>query len=797
MAPRRKRVRAVLTIKNIVVKNMQRITVLMVVIIMFLSTAVQIINTRQTVRRKASQIFDQVSQILEENSAALKVAQEEYRVKCLNNARTVAYILEYNAEARDSMVELKKIAEDVDVDEIHIFDASGVIVSGTHPEYWGFSFDSGEQMNFFKPLLTDRSLELVQDITPNTAQGKLVQYSALWSEDGAFIVQIGNYPYNVLRATEKNELSYIFSLLRAGVGYSLHAIDPETWKVAGSTVENNVDRNAAEMGFRAEQLASGNAFFAAADGDMSYCLSREIGENYVVWASPVLGFVRTILTNEAMLLAGLVLIALILVYAVSAAMDRTVVEQIRRVNQTLRDIQDGNLTTKVNVEESKEFCELSSHVNSMVASLLQSSERLELSEKIKSQKEELELQREQLEAALKRAEAASKAKSEFLFNMSHDIRTPMNAILGFTDLALESRDAEAQREYLKNIDISSKQLLDLINNILELSKIENHEIVIDEELVDVREICGRLRTIFDNDLKKKHQTLTVKLEVAHPYLYMDATHYSQIFLNIVGNSIKYTFDGGAIMVTLRETAGDTPGVCVLETVIEDNGIGMSDEFLAHAYESFSRERTSTISGIQGTGLGLAIVKNLVDLMKGTVQIKSWQGRGTRVIIRLPHRLGKAPTELPKGEKLDSALFQGRRVLLTEDIDINALIATKLLTGKGCLVERAKDGVECVDMLQKAEAGYYDLVLMDIQMPNMDGYRAAQVIRAFEDRKKASVPILALTANAFKEDCDKAMEAGMNGHVAKPLDAAKLFQAMAGILEEADGRSASGPGAADR
>lgn len=266
-------------------------------------------------------------------------------------------------------------------------------------------------------------------------------------------------------------------------------------------------------------------------------------------------------------------------------------------------------------------------------------------------------------------------------------------------------------------------------------------------------------------------------------MYADTTHYSQIFLNIVSNAIKYTPNGGTISILFRETAGDDPGTCLMETVIEDNGIGMSREFLAHAYESFARERNSTVSGIQGTGLGLAIVKDLVDLMRGTISIESQQGQGTKVTIRLPHRLGEEPEK--KGseelEKLDMALFHGKRILLAEDIDINAMIATKLLSGKGFVVERARDGVECVNMLLKAEEGYYDLVLMDIQMPNMDGYEAAQSIRAFSDQEKSSIPILAMTANAFKEDCDKAAEAGMNGHIAKPLDAAKMFRTIAEAL----------------
>lgn len=618
---------------------------------------------------------------------------------------------------------------------------------------------------------------------PNTAEGKLVQYSALWSEDKSFILEIGMYPVNVLRATEKNELSYIFSLLRTGVGYRLYAVDQDTKKIVGSTVVSDVNKDIADIGLQTEQLESDRAFYAKVDQTSSYCLSKKIGNNYIVYATSVFTSFQSLLINELLLLGGLILISAILVYAVTNTMNRKVIDQIKQINENLRSIQDGDLKTKVNVRDSREFAELSAHINGMVDSLLQSSEKLEMNEKIKAQNVILEKQHKQLEIAVEHAETANKTKSEFLFNMSHDIRTPMNAILGFTNLALESNDLKTQREYLKKIDISSKQLLDLINNILELSKIENHKIVIEENLVNIEKTCRKLCTILESDLKKKDLTCIVNLDIKHSYMYIDTTHYSQIFLNIVENSIKYTPNGGTITVTFKESAGKTPDTCFLETVIEDNGIGMSDEFLLHAYESFSRERTSTISGIQGTGLGLAIVKNLVDLMKGTISIKSQQGKGTKVMISLPHRFGDASAlKSPEDQDtLDYTLFEGKRILLAEDIDINAAIATKLLSAKGCIVERAKDGVECVDMLLKAEEGYYDLILMDIQMPSMDGYRAARSIRAFEDKKKASIPILAMTANAFKEDRDKAAEAGMNGHIAKPLDTLKMFRTIADTL----------------
>ena len=277
------------TIKSIVVKNMRAITLVMVVIILLLSTVIQTFGIHQTNQENAMRIFSQVEQILEENARELEQVRAEYNAQCLRDARTLAYILEYNPAARDDIAELKRIADGMGVDEIHIFDKNGVIVAGTHPEYYGYSVHSGEQIGFFKPLLTDRSLELVQDITPNTAEGKLVQYSALWSQSGDFILQIGMAPANVLRATEKNELSYIFSLLRTGVGYNLYAVDPDTQTVEGATAVSGVGKGISEVGFQMEQLESSKAFRTAADGVWCYCFSRRIGGSYIVFAVPVRG----------------------------------------------------------------------------------------------------------------------------------------------------------------------------------------------------------------------------------------------------------------------------------------------------------------------------------------------------------------------------------------------------------------------------------------------------------------------------------------------------------------------------
>ena len=401
--------------------------------------------------------------------------------------------------------------------------------------------------------------------------------------------------------------------------------------------------------------------------------------------------------------------------------------------------------------------------------------------------DQLQSQTSELQKALEAAQYANQAKATFLSNMSHDIRTPMNAIIGYTNFALESTDPIVQREYLQSISVSSKHLLSLINQILEFSKIENRELEISEELTDLNEFCRRLEIIFKIDMETKRLTYTTTLDVRHTSVYMDSTHSFQILANIISNAIKYTPEDGTIDISCKELPGSTPDTCTLETVVRDTGLGMSREFLSHAFDTFSREQTSTISGIQGTGLGLAIVKNLADLMQGTIQIESALGQGTTVTIRIPHRLdvpSEAEEKAVKGsEEIDLGILTGKHILVTDDIDINAMIVSKLLLSKGCTVERARDGVECVDMVRNADAGHYDLVLMDIQMPNMNGYDAARAIRAFEDLEKAGIPILALTANAFQEDIDKAFAAGMDGHIAKPLDANILFRTMAAAFYE--------------
>ena len=399
--------------------------------------------------------------------------------------------------------------------------------------------------------------------------------------------------------------------------------------------------------------------------------------------------------------------------------------------------------------------------------------------------QELQNQHLELKEARAAADKANDAKTAFLFNMSHDIRTPLNAIIGFTELEDRMSDNVAKhKEYRKKIKMASHQLLDILNNVLEMSRIESKKIVIEEELTDAVELFNSCLAIFEGEMRNKHLELSSSCEIADHFLYIDRTHVSEVMMNIISNSVKYTPDGGSIFVGVKELPGEKVGECTIEFTVRDTGIGMSQEFVDKIFEQFSRARTTSQSGIQGTGLGMAIVKSMIDIMGGTIKVNSKLGEGTEMVFKLPHRIGKAPAEADDGQiQGDIWDFSGRRILMAEDNEFNAEIATTLLEDSGFAVDRVRDGLECIDMLTKHDADYYDIILMDVQMPNLNGYDTTQRIRKMADSAKANIPIVAMTANAFKEDQQKAFDMGMNGHLAKPIDISKVFGTLKDILEK--------------
>jgi len=395
----------------------------------------------------------------------------------------------------------------------------------------------------------------------------------------------------------------------------------------------------------------------------------------------------------------------------------------------------------------------------------------------------MEEQQAALANALDAAERANKAKSDFLFNMSHDIRTPMNAIIGYTDLLKKNVDnPELRDRYIENIQTSNGYLLDLINNVLDTARIESGKATLDEEPGDSYLIGKNIDTAFAGEIEKKNLKYTVHDSTVHRYVYHDVTKMAQIMFNIVSNAVKYTPEGGSIDIYFSETPLKRDGWSDFTTVVKDTGIGISKNFLPHIFDSFTREKSVTDSKIVGTGLGMGIVKSLVELMDGTISVESELGKGTTVSFTIPHKIAEAPAETGYTDTvIDSDFFAGKRILLAEDNELNAEIAMEILGEAGFEVEHAEDGIICVDMLNKRDSGYYDLILMDVQMPNMDGLKATAVIRQIPDKAKADIPIIAMTANAFEEDRKKCLGAGMNGFIAKPIDIQKLMETLVNIL----------------
>lgn len=377
-----------------------------------------------------------------------------------------------------------------------------------------------------------------------------------------------------------------------------------------------------------------------------------------------------------------------------------------------------------------------------------------------------------LQVAVEKAESANHAKSTFLFNMSHDIRTPMNAIIGYADLASRHLDDPAKlKNYMENIQVCGQNLLMLLNNVLDLARIENDKTEMEYSVSDVEKDFRNCVAMFRNQADSKGQTLMVTTQLQYPYIYVDIPHLTEICTNLVSNAVKYTGAGGTIRCNVTQKPGEKEGWCDTVVTVADNGIGMSQEFQKHIFEPFERERTSTVSKVEGSGIGMGIVKKLVGLMSGTVEVESRIGVGSTFTVTIPCRIASEDETQAKRETnpSDQKCLCGTRILLTEDNDLNAEIAVELLQEEGCTVDRAKDGVECVDMLEKAANGTYQLILMDIQMPVMNGYDAARKIRGLDDPQKANIPIIAMTANAFTEDRQVALDAGMNDHIAKPIN----------------------------
>lgn len=400
-------------------------------------------------------------------------------------------------------------------------------------------------------------------------------------------------------------------------------------------------------------------------------------------------------------------------------------------------------------------------------------------------KQREKLYTEEIRKSAEKARKANEAKTRFLFNMSHDIRTPMNAIVGFSGLLEKSiHDEKKSLDYIKKIRVSSDILLTIINQVLEMARIESGKITLSSESVNIREMVEAMNTVFESSLTKKSLEYQCSLNVVHDQILCDKTKMEEIILNVVSNSIKYTNPHGKITVSIDELDSEDEKNANYKVVVEDNGIGMSQDYLPHIFEEFSREHTSTETRVAGTGLGLPIVKSLVDRMGGTIEVESEEGKGTRFIMKFSFPVS-SENQVREEEKQNipdiTEKLKGKQILLAEDNDLNAEIAETVLVEAGIEVKRVEDGLQCIEELKKMPENYYDVILMDVQMPNMDGYTATQRIRDLDD-SRAEIPIIAMTANAYDEDRRKAQEAGMDGFLAKPLDVDEMMRLLGKITK---------------
>lgn len=399
-------------------------------------------------------------------------------------------------------------------------------------------------------------------------------------------------------------------------------------------------------------------------------------------------------------------------------------------------------------------------------------------------KRELE-QEEALRQEKIKAEKANEAKSIFLFNMSHDIRTPMNAIVGYSQLMKKELTNPKLIHYQEMIEQSSQLLLSIINNVLDMARVESGKMELDENYEVVGNISQLVCSAFAAEASRKNIELNIIMNVEHKHIIVDSTKLQEILSNLISNAIKYTSAGGKVTIDTKELPYDKEGYVLIQTKVSDTGIGMSEEFLPSLFELFTRERNTTLSKIPGTGLGMAIVKNFVDLMNGSIEVESELGKGSTFTITIPHKIANKDytnRNIKDSNECDID-FMGKRILLAEDNELNAEITTTILSEMGFKVKAVEDGIFCVNEIQHQPANTYDLILMDIQMPNMDGYKATHCIRRLSQPEKANIPIIAMSANAFEEDKKKAFDVKMNDYITKPIDFQKMEQVLKHILSK--------------
>lgn len=711
--------------------NMNTARINLLIFLLFLtiligSAAFQIGLNRQSARTTCYMMIDQVEEVIDSNDKDIAVLMETLKEEYSLRVQLISELIGSRIGEGLSTEDYRTLAPHVTVDEIHLFDSTGTIINGTNPEYIGYSFDSGEQMGFFKPMLTDRSLVLCQDVTPNTAEGKPMMYAMTWTADGQYMVQIGVEPNRLLEAMDANDISHIITDMPVTDGMLLCILDAETDEVVGCT-RNGRDDSAAYVSAlleRGVQPTTERTYETLPIGGTYYYLASERFGAYditVAYSSAVVNS-SLIITVSALFLT--LFASFLLIFLVTS---RTI-GALEASRNELRDARDA-------------------------------------------------------------AERANAAKTNFLSRMSHDIRTPLNGILGIIRLdEMHPDDLALITANRAKAAAAADHLLSLINDVLQMSKLEDGHFTLAHEAMDLRDLARGVMAILEPRAADSGIAMLYPPDPAAilcPYVYGSPLHLRQIFLNLYGNCIKYNRPGGSVSTQFSTIRMDDATV-VYRWVISDTGIGMSEEFLGHIFEPFAQERSDARSVYKGTGLGMSIVKTLIDKMNGSIEVASTVGVGTSFTVTLPFERADEAAVPSKDPPPQGASIRGLRLLLAEDNDLNAEIARTMLEDEGAQVTLVENGQELVERFSAAPADTFDAILTDIMMPVMDGIAAARAIRALPRSDAADIPIIALTANAFDEDAKRCLDAGMNAHLSKPLRLEQLTATIAQCCRAADG-----------
>lgn len=688
------------------------------VIIWIGSLFFQMLNNRHSAWIASEMILQQLEDVIEENKESYQTLLETLKEDYTLRAEIVANLLEMEERLYQTTEEYRKIAKQLRVDEIHIINTGGCIVAGTNPEYFGYSFSSGEQMGYFKPMLADKKLSMCQDMVPNTAEGKMMMYAIVWNSSGTAMIQIGITPSRLLAKMNSASVENLVRQMPITSGMNIFLLNATTGKMLATTRQDVLLYELQDSDRLGEgKIQEGKRYRSSAKirGRQQYLVYEKYGEYDLAVSYGIFEANQNLIYVAATMFLVLVLSFLVVFYITE---------------------------------------------RSIAA---------------------IEKNEEELKQAKEAAERANAAKTGFLSRMSHDIRTPLNGIIGMIEISDRHREdralVDANRVKEK---VAAKHLLELINDVLEFNKLDEENLQLTKEPFCLKKLWQEIITIVEPRAADRGVRLTYEEQTegtAAGCVLGSSLHVRQIFINILGNAIKYTDAGGHVLcqVTIK-AIGESRISC--RAVISDNGIGMSTAFLPHLFESFSRENTDEKSVTQGTGLGMSIVKHLVDEMGGTITVESKKGVGTTFTVTL---LFEEPKE-QEGKKIEegdeSADLSGMRVLLAEDNELNMEIAETFLTDAGVQITKAYNGKEEVERYLEQPAGTFDAILTDLMMPVMDGYEAVREIRSSGRADAQSIPIIALTANAFLEDAERVKKEGMNEHLPKPLDVGKMLSVLA-------------------